>query len=61
MCVYILYTYVCSVRTRVPGREAKRDGEEKEEEKETVRGASLIALSSDHVSIDRLIAIIIHT
>lgn len=39
----------------------KEEKEEELEEKETARSASLIALSSDYVSIDRLIAIIIHT
>lgn len=60
------YIYVCSVRTRVPiiekrtRRKRREEEEEEEKEKETARGASLIALSSDYVSIDRLIAIIIH-
>lgn len=46
------------------GKGSERDGgeeEEDKEEKETARGTSLIALSSDYVSSDRLIAIIIHT
>lgn len=66
MCVHThIYIYVCIVcmpdnkRNECDGE--KEEKEEELEEKETARSASLIALSSDYVSIDRLIAIIIHT